>query len=688
VIRIRNLVEHCGAALVASLILAPAASAAAPDSLLSLDRLTGPARYSVPELSPDGRYLSFMAPVDGALNLWVGPADSPAAARPVTHVTGRGLQPWDVSGNVLYHWNGSSTRIIYPRDNNGDENWQLYSVDLVSGEEKQITSLHGGSVRVIEMSDEHPNEILIGINDRNPRWFDPWKLDLATGKMERVEQNDRFVRYLADHDLRLRLAVEVDANGAYQLSRRAASGGWEHFYEIPMDETAQTHSIGFDGANRALIGYGCHDRNTAAIIERDLESGAVRVLAEDAQVDVGPVLEQPRNHRIQAYGTNYTRLEWHALDPAIAPDLAALKNGTHGDFTVESRSRDDRRWLVHSVRDDGPDAWYLYERPRRTLKRLFSSRPELEGGHWSRMHAVVIPSRDGLDLVSYYTLPLASDPDGDGHPKAPVPMVMVVHGGPGDERAEYGFFPLVQWLNNRGYGVFIVNFRGSPGFGKKFVNAEQLEWGGKMQDDLVDQARWAVAKGIARKDGIALFGGSYGGYATLCGMTFSPDVFACGIDVVGPADLETFMSTIPPSWSLDHFAKRVGDPRTEEGRAHLRSRSPIHFIDRVTKPILIAQGSNDSRVPQAQSDRMAHALDSLGVSVTYLVYPDEGHGFLRAENNRSFYAITDAFLARCLGGRAAPIENQLEGSSVTVPVGASRIPGLEPALARRATTSR
>jgi len=261
--------------------------------------------------------------------------------------------------------------------------------------------------------------------------------------------------------------------------------------------------------------------------------------------------------------------------------------------------------------------------------------------------------------------------------------VMIVHGGPGDERAQYGFFPLIQWLNNRGYAVMTVNFRGSPGFGKKFVNAEQLEWGGRMQDDLVDQAKWAVDHGVARQDGIALLGGSYGGYATLCGMTFTPDVFACGIDVVGPADLETFMSTIPKTWSLDHFAKRVGDPRTPEGRALLRSRSPIHYVNQVTKPLLIAQGSNDSRVPQAQSDRMARALDSLGVAVTYLVYPDEGHGFLRAENNRSFYAITDQFLAKCLGGRAAPITDQLEGSSVLVPVGAARIPGLEQALAHR-----
>jgi prolyl oligopeptidase PreP (S9A serine peptidase family) len=503
-----------------------------------------------------------------------------------------------------------------------------------------------------------------------------------------VEQNDRFVRYFTDHDLNLRLAVEVTATGSYEISRRSASGTWEKFYEVPMDETAQSRSIGIDASNREMYAYDSHGRNTAAVIARDLASGQVRVLAEDPKSDVQQVLVNPATHKIQAYAANFTRSEWHAIDPAVAPDLAALARGTPGDINIESQSHDDRRWLVRYVSDDGPDTYYLYERPAKKLTRLFSTRPDLEHQPWARTHPVVIKSRDGLELVSYYTLPSGSDPDGDGHPSAPVPMVMIVHGGPGDERAEYGFFPLIQWLNNRGYAVFNVNFRGSPGFGKKFVNAEQLEWGGRMNDDLVDQAHWAVEHGIAKKDGIALLGGSYGGYATLCGLTFSPDVFACGIDVVGPADLETFMSTIPPSWSLDHFAKRVGDPRTPEGRAHLHARSPFNFVNQVRHPILIAQGSNDARVPQAQSDRMAHALDSLGVAVTYLVYPDEGHGFLRVANNRSFYAITDAFLARCLGGRAAPITDQLDSSSVMVPVGAARIPGLERALARRAAARR
>jgi dipeptidyl aminopeptidase/acylaminoacyl peptidase len=231
--------------------------------------------------------------------------------------------------------------------------------------------------------------------------------------------------------------------------------------------------------------------------------------------------------------------------------------------------------------------------------------------------------------------------------------------------------------------VLNVNFRGSPGFGKAFLDAERLEWGGKMNLDLVDQAGWAARRGISDPHRIAIMGGSYGGYATLCAMTLTPGVFACGIDVVGPANLETFIANMPKTWSLDHLARRIGDPRTPEGLAHLRARSPIHFVDRIHEPMLIAQGANDSRVAQSESDSMAAELDRHGVRVTYLLYPDEGHGFLRPGNSAAFYAVTEAFLAANLGGRCEPLADQLDDSSVLVPVGATRVPGLEEALRHR-----
>ena len=657
----------------------PATSPAPPDSLIPLDLLIGPPQVTAPQLSPDGAQIAYIAPLDGVPNLWVGPAEDPGKARPVTRQKRRGIQPTDVSGNVLYRWTGDGSRLIVPKDNDGDERWQLYAVDVRTGEEKALTQVKSGQVRILAMHESHPHEALLQINDRDASHFDVYRLDFETGALTLVERNDRFKGLRGDNDLQLRIAAEYDSTGGYQAYRRTPAGAWEPFRYVPMDDT-YNRSIGFDGTNRLLYAYDSKGRNTAALTAWSLDTGKPTVLAEDPRVDIDGVLIEPRTRRIQAYATTFLRREWHALDPAIRGDLERLRRADPGDFTVESRSRDDRRWIVRYAHDDAPAVYKLYQRPAGTLTRLFSERPDLEKLSLVGTHPVVVKSRDGFDLVSYVWLPRASDPDGDGRPAQALPMVMIVHGGPGDERAEYGFAGLIQWLVNRGYAVFNVNFRGSPGFGKKFLNAEQLEWGGKMQDDLVDQARWAVEQGIARKDGIAIMGGSYGGYATLCGMTFAPDVFACGVDVVGPADLESFMNTIPREWSLDHFAKRVGDPRTEAGRAHLRSRSPIRFVDRVRGPLLIAQGAHDARVAQAESDRMAHALDSLGVAVTYLLYPDEGHGFHRPENSRAFYAITELFLARCLGGRAEPLGDRLRGSSVTVPIGAARVPGLEAAV--------
>jgi len=305
--------------------------------------------------------------------------------------------------------------------------------------------------------------------------------------------------------------------------------------------------------------------------------------------------------------------------------------------------------------------------------------PELVGMPLSKMHPVVIPSRDGLDLVSYLSFPPWADRDGDGRPEEPVPLLLLVHGGPSDERAQYGYGPIVHWMANRGYGVFYFNYRGSPGFGKAFVNAQKMEWGGKMHEDLIDQVQWAIEEGITTRDKVAIIGGSYGGYATLVGMTMTPDVFACGVDLVGPSNLEIFM----PHWDVDVMSRTLGDPRTEEGRAFLQSRSPINFAHQARSPILIGQGANDSRVPQSQSDAMVEDFEENGVAVTYLLYPDEGHGFIRAENNSSFWAITEVFLGECLGGRYEEIGDALEGSSLQVLAGAQHIPGLEAALERQ-----
>jgi dipeptidyl aminopeptidase/acylaminoacyl peptidase len=297
------------------------------------------------------------------------------------------------------------------------------------------------------------------------------------------------------------------------------------------------------------------------------------------------------------------------------------------------------------------------------------------------MHPVSIKSRDNRDLVSYYTLPLDSDQEEDSHPDHPLPAVLLVHGGPW-HRDDWGYNPLHQLLANRGYAVLSVNFRGSTGQGKDFINAANLEWGGKMHHDLIDAVQWTIDQGMADPERMAIMGGSYGGYATLVGLTFTPDIFACGVDIVGPSNLFTLINSIPPYWQpqIELWATRVGDHRTEEGQALLNERSPLSYVDQIRRPLLIGQGANDPRVKQSESDQIVQAMQAKGIPVTYVLYPDEGHGFARPENNLSFFAAAEAFLSKCLGGRHEPVGEDFKGSSITVPSGKEHVPGLAEAL--------
>jgi dipeptidyl aminopeptidase/acylaminoacyl peptidase len=297
---------------------------------------------------------------------------------------------------------------------------------------------------------------------------------------------------------------------------------------------------------------------------------------------------------------------------------------------------------------------------------------------------VVVPASDGLGLVSYYTLPVQSDPDNDGKPAGPLPMVLFVHGGPW-ARDYWGYDPYHQWLANRGYAVLSVNFRGSTGLGKAFVNAGDHEWAGKMHQDLIDAVDWAVKEGIADPQRVGIMGGSYGGYATLVGLTFTPDKFACGVDIVGPSNLITLLSTIPPYWApmIEIFTQRVGDHRTEEGRKLLTERSPLSRVDQIKRPLLIGQGANDPRVKQAESDQIVAAMKNHKIPVTYALFPDEGHGFARPENGMAFNAVAEVFLSRHLGGRHEAISEDIRQSSLTVPAGGGDIQGLMESLQKK-----
>ena len=624
-------------------------------------------------LSPDGTRISYLAPVDGVMNVWVGPADDPGAAVPVTDDTDRGIR--------IYFWAYTGEHILYLQDQAGDENWRVYSVNLATGETIDLTPLEGVHARIQAVSQEFPDEILIALNDRDPTLHDIYRLNITTGEKSLVMENEGF-DFTTDDEYNVRFAERLTSGGGMEILKATETGGWEPFMEIAMEDSYTTAITGFDKTGTILHITDSRDRNTVAFSTLDIITGEQTLIAEDSRSDVSDSMIHPTEKTVQAVAFTYERKHWQIIDESIAGDFAYLKTVADGDFEVVSRTLDDNYWMVAYEVDDGPVRYYRYDREENQAEFLFTHKKALEDLQLAEMHPVVIKSRDGLDLVSYYTLPIGSDSDSDGRPDEPLPMVLFVHGGPW-ARDNWGYNSAHQWLANRGYAVLSVNFRSSTGFGKEFTNAGNLEWGGKMHDDLIDAVNWTVREGIADPDRVAILGGSYGGYATLWGMTNTSDTFACGVDIVGISNLVTLLETIPPYWQpqIELFATRVGDHRTEEGRAFLTKRSPLSYVDRIEKPLLIGQGANDPRVKQAESDQIVHAMQDADIPVTYLLYTDEGHGFARPENRLSFFAVTDAFLAEHLGGRYEPIGDDFEESSIIVKCGAEEVPGLAEAIA-------
>jgi dipeptidyl aminopeptidase/acylaminoacyl peptidase len=630
-----------------------------------------PDRASV-QISPDGTHLAWLAPLDGVLNVWVAPRDDLDAARPVTHDTGRGIR--------IYQWAYTNAHILYLQDKNGDENWRMYAVDLASDEVKDLTPFENTQAQLWEVSYKAPTEVVVRLNNRDPKWHDVYRLNIVTGEMTLLLQHDRFAFFSVDDDYRLRLAFQVTPGGASEMYVPAGDK-WRLWDTIPLEDTETTWPVGFDKANELIYMTDSRGRDTSALVEINPETKEKRILAADPQADTANVVRHPTEKHVQAVASFYDRKRWQVLDATIQPDLDTLRTVADGEMDVISRSLDDQFWVVFYEVDDGAGRYYLYDRARREARFLFTNRQALEGQPLVKMHSTVIKSRDGLDLVTYYSLPAGSDSNGDGIPDEPVPMVLMPHGGPW-YRDSWGYNGWHQWLANRGYAVLNVNFRASWGFGKSLLNAGDNEWGGKVIDDQEDAVQWAIQTGIADPKRVAVMGGSFGGYSTLAGVTFKADLFACGVDLFGPSNLITLLESVPPYWKamLGRFTTRIGDHRTDEGRALLKKHSPLTYVDRICRPLLIGQGANDVRVKQAQSDLIVQAMQANGIPVIYVLYPDEGHGRWRPQNRASFNAIAEAFLAKCLGGRCEPLGDDLQGSSLQVLAGADGIPGLQEAL--------
>jgi dipeptidyl aminopeptidase/acylaminoacyl peptidase len=506
-------------------------------SLIPRARLFGnPSRFQA-RLSPDGAWLTWLAPLEGVLNLWLAPVGDVATAEPLTRRKDRPI--------VWQDWSWDGRHILFMHDENGEENWRISTVDRVRGVVRDLTPPTGVSARLFLESPDRPGILLVGLNDRDRKWHDVWSIDLATAERRLVLENtSEFWSFNFDWQLNPRLGRKAASHGGGSRLYRLTGAKAEPWLDIPHADEMTTWPLHFNHAGDAFTMMSSLGRDRAALVGVDAASRTETVMAEHAKADIGAwQIWNPVTFEIDAIGGNHLRQEWIALNPAIADDLQFLQTnlGT-AEFLVDSQSADNQRWIITAYSAERPVTYFLYDRIRIAISELFSERPDLAGCRLASMQAHIIKSRDGLDLVSYLTLP-ADEPA--ERPAVPLPMVLAVHGGPWG-RDIYGYRPDHQWLANRGYAVLSVNYRASTGFGKDFVNAGVREHAGKMHDDLIDAVEWAVREGVARRDKVAITGASYGGYATLVGLTFTPDVFCCGVSIVGISNLITVLENMPP----------------------------------------------------------------------------------------------------------------------------------------------
>ncbi len=641
---------------------APVAVGKPKNDLIPRSILFGnPERTNV-QISHDGKHLAWIAARNGVLNVWVAPIDKLDAAKPVTSDTARPVRQ--------YFWAFDNKHVLYMQDTGGDENFHLFRADL-DGKTEDLTPYQNTRAELLGMSERFPTTLEVGLNDRDPKHHDVYKLELTNGKRTLVYQNDDgFAQFHVDPDLKLAFAEKLQPDGSGQLFVPDGKG-WKPYDTIPFEDSQTTSIAAIAPGGKLAYANDSRGRDTSALVELDIKTKKTKVLADDAHADVGDLMFHPTKHTVLAAAFDYDRVHWHAIDKSVQADLDGLeKLAEGGDFAVSSTSLDFKTWIVATSTPQHPRHYYVWDHAKHAGKFLFAAQPALDTQPLVGEEAVTIMARDGLPLVSYLTKP--------ANASGPVPLVVFVHGGPW-ARDHYGYSPFNQLFANRGYAVLQVNYRGSSGFGKKFLNAGNNQWAKKMHDDILDATKWAVDQHVTTKDQIAIAGGSYGGYETLVGLAMTPDVYACGVDIVGPSNLMTLLASIPPYWVpiQSEFRLRVGNWDTAEGKAQLEAASPLTHAAQIKRPLLIGQGANDPRVKQAESQQIVSAMKQHGLPVTYIVFPDEGHGFARPENNIAFVGAMEAFLSAHLGGYYLPLSTEeIAASSMKIEEGKRGIPGL------------
>ena len=648
-------------AILLAALLAPLAAYADLPPLIARDVLFGNPQRTRARLSPDGKRLAWLAPDEkNVLQVWVktiGQDDD----KKLTADKKRGIR--------FFAWAEDNRTLLYTQDNDGDENFHVFGVDLPSGIVRDYTPMQGVRAGITASDPAFPNEVLVEMNARDRQLMDVYRLQLDTGALVLDTQNPGDVAgWGADAKLQVRAAQISTPDGGTEVRvRDDVKSPWRTLLKVGPEEILEVLDFSADGKSiylKSSIGA-----DTARLVSRDLATGNEKVLAVSEGVDAGDVMIDPKTHVIEAVSFAPGRTSWKVLDPSVQADFEAIAKLAPGDFQVVSRTEKDDAWLVGFTSDRGPASYWEWNRGSKTGKFLFTSQPKLENLALAEMKPVAIKSRDGMTLNSYLTLPV-------GLPPKNLPMVLFVHGGPW-ARDIWGYNSYAQWFANRGYAVLQVNYRGSTGYGKKFLNAGNKQWGLKMHDDLIDAVDWAIKEGIANPKKVAIMGGSYGGYAALAGVTYTPEKFAAAVDIVGPSNLKTLIASIPPYWKpmRAQFDVRMGNVDDPKDADLIKAASPLFKADKIVRPLLIGQGANDPRVNVKESEQIVDAIEKNKGSVTYVLYPDEGHGFARPENRIDFNARAEKFLGQYLGGRAEPISgDKVPGSTAVVKVVGSETP--------------
>ncbi len=618
--------------------------------IIDRELLFGNPEIASGKLSPDGKFISFIKPYKGTLNIWVkGANEKFEDARPLTADTTRPIRS--------YFWSKDSRYILYVQDKGGDENFNIYSVDPSAQatkhgipENKDLTKLQGVRVYIYGVAHNNPDIVFIGLNDRDKSWHDLYKLSISTGErtlLFKNTENDRITGYFFDWDDKLRLAIRSNQDGSNDIMR-VDNDNLEKIYTTTVFETA--YPIAFDKTNSKfyLVTNKGDDRNLIQLVLFDPINQKEVFIEKDPlnRVDLDDinVSELTKEIIYTQYIDEYERYVWK--DKNYEKDYNYLQSQLPDvNIYFSSSTKDEQLWLVNAMSDTDPGATYLYDRKNQKLTFQYRPRPNIPRNDLAKVTPIEYPSSDGLIIPAYLTLPKGVEPKN-------LPLIVFPHGGPWS-RDIWSYNPYLQFLANRGYAVLSPNFRGSTGYGKKFLNAGNNEWGKKMQDDLTWGVKYLIEQGIADPDKIGIMGGSYGGYATLAGLAFTPEVYACGVSIVGPSNLITLLNSIPPYWEAvrTEFHERMGNPETPEGKALLEKASPLNSASNIKAPLLVIQGANDPRVKIHESDQIVIALRERGAPVEYIVAPDEGHGFANPVNNMAMLAASEKFLAKYLGGR-------------------------------------